>query len=143
MLLEHVPKRLGKRRQLPLAAPQFLQQRAHGLGRGTIAAGTFNAPALDNQDRALFLEGADRLAHIGRLECFLSLNILNRETFPRLAGFPRRRDHPFNRGIFLKKQFADRGQRCDMRDGFSLHGDQRFSEQPFDGHAQLRRLQPS
>ena len=74
----------------PWPTSQFLQQGSYGFRGGAVATGTFDAPALHDENHApSFLRGPDRLAHIGRLKLFLRLNILNRQALPDLPSLLR------------------------------------------------------
>ena len=86
---------------------KLLQQSPYRFRRVARPAGRFDTAALNDEERALFLEPSDRTAHFRRFESFPGLNVLNGQA---LAGFGRiasGRQHPFYRRVLFKIVFAD------------------------------------
>src|SRR5574341_1771754 len=93
--------------QVARDAAQLLEQGPDSLRRRTWSSGRFNTAALNDEHRPFFLEAADRAAHICRLKPFPNANILYGQSLPRCRRIARRRQHPLDRGVFLKVQFPD------------------------------------
>ena len=104
--------------------PLFLQRWPHrlcgGLGRPVLST----HPPCTIRTAPSFL-APHRLAHIRRFEAFLGLNILDREAFSvwpaSLAA-----DGRVQWGNTSRNKFADRRQRGEVRNRFSMDGNQRF-----------------
>src|SRR5437867_2101925 len=95
VILNDLPLCLWKRLQLTRRPMKLLQQSPHRLRGLARSAGRLDTTALNDEERALFLEPSYRTAHLRRFESLPGLNVLNGQA---LAGFGRiasSRQHPF------------------------------------------------
>jgi hypothetical protein len=113
----------GKCLQISRRSTELLQQSPHRFRRLARPAGRFDTAALNDQERALFLEASDRTAHILRFKSFPGLNVLNGQTLACFSRIASSRQHPLDRRVLFKVEFADFGERDIRRDGLGIDGE--------------------
>ena len=91
MILNEPARRLRETFHLAGSLVQLLQNRAYGFGRRAWTSGGFETTALHDQERAFFLQPADRFADIGRVKAFFGMEIRNGQPCPCARCLPRRR----------------------------------------------------